>query len=108
MAYSITYTDLDPTNNLVTKSSRYVDSDVIYYGPLNKLTFTIYKRTNTPQSNQDMFMIIGAGTEYRPDLVSKKMYGTVDFWWKILEANGMKDIMEFKSGTNIRLPYNIY
>jgi hypothetical protein len=39
--------------------------------------------------------------------MSNQAYGTPDFWWKILEVNGMKDIFEFKSGENIVIPNNI-
>jgi hypothetical protein len=35
-------------------------------------------------------------------------YGVSDFWWKIMEANGMKDVMEFKAGRTIVLPENVY
>jgi hypothetical protein len=40
--------------------------------------------------------------------VSLETYGVVDYWWKILEANNMKDIFDFKSGVNIRLPGSIF
>jgi hypothetical protein len=46
--------------------------------------------------------------EYRPDLVSQDKYGLPDFWWKIMEVNGMKDIMDFKAGKTIVLPENVY
>lgn len=92
----------------VTQSSRYAASQLIYYGELHKMTFETYKRQEVKYSNDDKFTIIPPGWEYRPDLASKYMYGTVDYWWKIMEMNGMKDIMEFKSGTNIRLPMSVH
>jgi hypothetical protein len=49
-------------------------------------------------------MVITPGVEYRPDLVSYDKYGTPNSWWMILEANGMKDIWDFKSGKTIMLP----
>lgn len=55
----------------------------------------------------DQFMEITPEIEYRPDLVSADVYGTPDFWCILMEANGMKDIMEFKKGRNIRLPGNV-
>ena len=39
-----------------------------------------------------------------PEIVSNKVYGSPDFWWKIMEANNIKDIFDFKTGINIRLP----
>ena len=52
--------------------------------------------------------VIPSGMEFRPDLVSKEKYGVPDFWWKILEANKMKDIFEFRAGKTIILPENVY
>ena len=52
--------------------------------------------------------VISAGMEYRPDLMSMEKYGTTDFWWRIMEANKMKDITEFKAGKTIILPENVY
>ena len=106
MANKIQETKINP-KTFVTASSRYADSKVLYYGDLNKLTFTIYKRSSELESKDDKFMVIPPGMSYRPDRVSKAMYGTVDFWWRILEMNGMKDILEFKAGTNVRLPASL-
>lgn len=90
----------------VTPTSRYVNSQPLYYSDQKKLTFETYKRKNL-SSNNDVFTLISGGLEYRPDLVSYLQYGVVDFWWKILEVNNMKDIWEFKSGKTIRLPVRI-
>ena len=99
------------SKRFVSASSRYNKSTVIYYhiGNQKKITFTTYKKiiSNKAKDN-DLYMVIPAGMEYRPDLVSQKVYGIVDFWWKIMEANNIKDIFEFKTGTNLRLPGNIF
>jgi len=42
-------------------------------------------------TQSDKYFVVTPGTEYRPDLVSKEAYGAVDFWWKIMEANNIKD-----------------
>ena len=47
------------------------------------------------------------GQEYRPDLVSNRVYGTPDFWWRIMEANNIKDVFEFKAGLNLRIPGSV-
>jgi len=100
-----------PSDRFVSALSRYKQSVVVYYtvGNKNYLSFTTYKKQikSTPSKN-DSYMVIPAGMEYRPDIVSKKVYGTTDFWWKILEANNIKDIFEFKIGLNIRLPSNVF
>lgn len=107
MANKIEYTNLLP-EKFVPKTSRYTDSDVIYYGDRNALTFTTYKKKDNEEGAGDRFTVVSPGQEYRPDLLSFEAYGTPDFWWRIMEANGIMDIYEFKSGTNIRLPGNVF
>ena len=105
MANKIKETNINPDEFLVDKMSRYINSSVIYYGVNNLLTFTTYKREEIRTSPlQDRFAVISSGTEYRPDKVSSIAYGVPDLWWKIMEANGIYDIWDFKAGLNIRLP----
>lgn len=107
MARYIEKANIDP-KRFVTISSRYADSEVIYYTENKILTFKIYKKKTQSLSSKDKYMVIPPGAEYRPDLVSQSAYGTSDFWWKILEANNIKDIFEFKAGLNIRIPDAIF
>lgn len=104
MANSITITTLNPSNGFAAPLSRYLGSTIIYYGNQNKLTYKTYVRTPIPLDSTDKFGVISGGVEYRPDLVSQQAYGTTDLWWKIMEANNMMDILEFKAGTTIRIP----
>ena len=83
-------------------SSRYFKSPVIYYE--GKITYAIYKKSDISFSSTDSHYEITKETEYRPDKVSHRFYGAPDFWWKIMEMNGMKDILEFRAGRNITLP----
>ena len=103
MANYIEITNLDP-ERFVPISSRYVNSKVIYYTDNKLLAFTSYLKSTYDLSNKDKYYVITSGTEYRPDLVSQTAYGTVDFWWKIMEANNIMDIYDFKAGLNIRIP----
>ena len=107
MANYIEETKIDP-KRFVTVTSRYSDSVVLYYTENKLLTFTIYKKTKIKLSRNDKYYVVTAGTEYRPDLVSQTAYGTVDFWWKIMEANEIKDVFDFKAGLNIRIPDAIF
>lgn len=100
-------TNINP-KQYVPATSRYANSTVVYYTENKLLTYKTYKKTNIPISQNDRYLVITAGSEYRPDLVSQKVYGTPDFWWKLLEANGLKDIYEFKTGLNIRIPFSVY
>lgn len=100
---------IEYANNLVpgiyvVPTSRYQDSKVIFYGDQRKITFNTFKRTEIPLNENDKYMLITAAYEYRPDLVSQKAYATPDYWWKILLANNINDIIDFKSGITVRLP----
>lgn len=107
MANKIEFTDLQP-NDFVTRVSRYMSSRIIYYSDEKIITFETYKKQKFSPSSTDQVAIIPPGMEYRPDLVSKEKYGISDFWWKIMEANNISDIMDFKAGRTIILPENIY
>ena len=107
MAVKIEYTNISP-RKFVDALSRYDNSSVIYWGDNNLLTFTTYKKHKYPSSNTDRFAVVPSGWAYRPDLVANQAYGAPDFWWRIMEANDIKDIFDFKAGITIRLPGNIY
>lgn len=107
MANKIEDSNLFP-EQFVTQTSRYFDSEVIYYGDKNVLTFTTYVKKDNSETPNDRFTVVSPGQEYRPDLLSFEAYGTPDFWWRIMEANGIMDVFDFKSGTNIRLPGNVF
>lgn len=85
-----------------TTSSRYAMTPVIIYE--GKATYPVYRKRYSPFGPQDRHYEITKETEYRPDKVSHRFYGTPDYWWKVMEMNGMKDILEFKAGRNIVLP----
>lgn len=43
--------------------------------------------------------------EARPDLISYAAYGTVDYWWLIVEANDAYDYeVDLSAGTVIKIP----
>jgi hypothetical protein len=91
-------------SDFVGGSSRYRSSSVIYYGDKNIITFKTYNRNPPIFTSSDRYMIIKKGHEYRPDLVSYHVYGSVGFWWRIMEANQIYDVYDFKAGLNIRIP----
>ena len=98
-------TEIDK-ENLIDSVSRYQKSRVIYYGDAPKTTFEIYKR-NKNGTSSNRVTLINPGWEYRPDLVSFDLFGVPDYWWLLMEENGMKDILEFKSGVTIKIPNNL-
>ena len=95
-------------NAFVDVTSRYSTSKVIYYGDENIVTFESYKRSSPVYSKTDKFYLITQATQHRPDLVSQLAYGVPSFWWRIMEANSMKDISDFKSGVTIRIPESLF
>lgn len=103
MAIPITYTNI-PVNNIMTPGSRYRKQNIIYYGEQKFLTFDTYIRKPYVAKGDEKVMVITKGVEYRPDLVSQDFYGFPDNWWRIMEANSMMDILEFKAGITIILP----
>jgi hypothetical protein len=96
------------SSTYVDVTSRYNGSKVIYYGDNNILTFESYKRSRPSFGKTDKYYLITGATEFRPDLVSNSAYGVTSFWWRIMEANGIKDIMDFKAGTTIRIPESLF
>ena len=107
MANRIEYTEHNPLRGFTVLTSRYANNQIIYYGDLKRMTYTTYKREEIPTSDQDKYTVVPAGMEYRPDLMSQRVYGLPDMWWRILEANGLKDVWDFKTGLNIRLPSSV-
>jgi restriction endonuclease S subunit len=97
-----------PASRFVDSTSRYLESDVIYYGENNIITFKTYKRTDISFTSNDKFFLIDGAREFRPDLVSKAAYGITSFWWRILQANGMKDILDFRKGVTVRIPNSVF
>lgn len=91
-------------DQFVSPTSRYITQNVVYYGENRLITFDTYlRRPYEPQGDENV-MVITKGVEYRPDLVSFDVYGYPDAWWRILEANSMKDVFEFVAGKTIMIP----
>jgi hypothetical protein len=106
MAQLIESTNIE-TRSIFGPSSRYINQNVIYYTENRLISLDIYNRQPYTRVGNEKIMVISKGVEYRPDLVSYDVYGFVDNWWRILEANNIKDIWEFKAGKTIFLPNKI-
>jgi hypothetical protein len=107
MANSLTLSPL-VASNFVDITSRYTTSKVYYYGDDHIVTFETYKRDTPAFSKNDKFYLITQATEFRPDLVSQAAYGVPSFWWRIMEANQMMDISQFKRGATVRIPESLF
>lgn len=106
MANSIEDVDGILNSNFVGPNSRYSNSQLINYNidNIKYLTFKIYKRPSRQVTEDDKFYTITPGVQYRPDVVSKNVYGKEAWWWIIMLANNMSDILEFKAGKTIVIP----
>jgi hypothetical protein len=104
MANTIETYNIIDSRNFTVRSSRYLNSRIYYYGGDKKITYETYKRKTYAYSDSDKFYEINPGLNYRPDLVSNNFYGVPDYWWLIMEYNGIYDIFDFTSGKIIRLP----
>ena len=94
------------STNFVANTSRYLNSEIVNYriGGVKYLTFKTYKKpTRTPSSN-DQYYVIQAGDNYRPDILSKRAYGTESYWWVLLQANNMNDVYDLTAGKTIVIP----
>lgn len=89
-----------------SETSRYASSEVILYGIDQKPAYTTYKAKKFAFNLSDPYYEITKEMEFRPDKLSYKIYGVRDYWWKIMQMNNMKDILEFRAGRTIRLPSN--
>ncbi len=107
MANKIEFSNTSATT-FVSPTSRYVSSRVIKYSDQKITTFETYKKNPYKMGAGDQLAVIPGGMEYRPDLMSMERYGTTDFWWRLMEANNIKDVIEFTAGRTIILPENIY
>lgn len=106
MAIWSTDTNID-AKRYVAASSRYSKSKVRHLTENKIISFETYKRKPIGKNIEEEYAEITKSVEYRPDLVSQEVYSTPDFWWIIMEHNGMKDILEFQAGKIIKLPLNI-
>ena len=72
--------------------------------------YTLVKRNMkvtdmTPiRSSSDMYHIVTAAENHRPDLVAYQQYGDPRLAWVILAANGLSDIFDFVTDLEIIIP----
>lgn len=95
--------------NLIDYSSRYQNSDLIFYSNFNILTFETYDRTYNPATDQRTidnlkYYQITAGTQFRPWLAAEDIYGEPGYWWLLMEFNNIFDVEDFTAGKTLRVP----
>lgn len=91
-------------DGFLSSETRYNNSKILIYGDDRRLTISTYKKHNFEFSENDKYFVVTPKHEYRPDLTSQQVYFTPGLWWILLEANNIKDIFDYKTGLNIRIP----
>ncbi len=66
-----------------------------------KVVFQTSYYSNIPVRDNDIFVITQEGD--RLDNLSFQFYGSVEYWWYIAKANGLKSI-NVKPGIQLRIP----
>lgn len=86
---------LNRTNFLETASSTYGKEKVLTSNDFEKYRFIHpmkYYRVTRDDTG-------------RPDLISLKLYGTIDFWWMLMKYNGVDDVWnELYPGQMLKVP----
>ena len=92
-------------NKLYFRNSRYlrnIDIDTDTNGNYIPMMLEIGE---LPKSQNDIYVQVTSGFEYRLDLISFEVYGTTKLWWAIALANNKSDLLTFpQSGDTIRVP----
>lgn len=52
----------------------------------------------------DKVVMVTPSTEYRPDLVSQNIYGTVELKWLLMYVNKLCGLVQFTSGLVLKYP----
>jgi len=90
-------------NNLYPSSSPYFATDIVN----NKFLDFMIERP-FPKNPDDVFYIIPAVYEYRPDMLAYDLYSDSKLWWVFAARNpnalGPDPYFSFKSGLGIYIP----
>jgi hypothetical protein len=59
---------------------------------------------DVPLTSEDYYIRLDQGNQFRPDLISFQVYGTVDFGWAIMEINNITSWLGLTEGVRLRIP----
>lgn len=57
-----------------------------------------------PLTTEDFYVIVDQLNQFRPDLLSFQVYGTVDYGWAIMEVNNITSWLGLAAGVRVRIP----
>lgn len=92
------YIDLENENEVRYDMAKFMRNDVDNFDPITSKFLTDLKSLPTKGR------LIIQGEEGRPDLISKKIYGSFQYWWLILLYNSILDMSELTIGSTILYP----
>lgn len=89
-----------------TQESRYRGATVTQVGEDGELRdyVLLRKPLYVPENDQDSYVVIDQGNQYRPDTLSQQLYGTPNFGWALMEINNLRSFMDLQFGIRIRVP----
>lgn len=62
------------------------------------------KPLNLQETEDDFYITLDQGNQFRPDLISNQVYDVPDFGWAIMEINDIRSFVELKRGVRLRIP----
>jgi hypothetical protein len=93
---------------MAIKSAEYKKTSPYYNtGLLDNKFLDILSYRTIPAEADDILTQIGATYQYRPDLLSFDLYGTVDYWWVFIIRNRdliIDPVWDFKAEKKIYIP----
>jgi len=91
------------TNNLYPSTSPYFLTDIVNNKFLDFMT-----NRSFPSNPDDVYYVIPAVYEYRPDLLANDLYSDSRLWWVFAARNpnklGPDPYFDFKAGIGIYIP----
>lgn len=92
-------------NKLYFRNSRYLRNIDIEQDDDGNYVPMLLEIGEIQKSQDDVYVQVTSGYEYRLDLISFEVYGTTRLWWAIALANNKLDLFTFpQSGDTIRVP----
>lgn len=89
--------------NIYPQTSPYYNTNVVSNKYLDVMTYR-----PIPKNPSDVYFLITAVYEYRPDLLAYDLYGDSRLWWVFAQRNpnrlGEDPYFDFKTGVGIYIP----
>ena len=89
---------------MIYSDSRYADGNIFVASDSRKRTYEVTVYRTFPTLSSEFFLYTWVQGD-RPDIVSHKLLGDSEFWWRIMDINPeMINPLHIPIGTTIRIP----